>query len=147
MEIPDGISSGKQTSISEIWDGLKEGINFVAGNRSILMLLVMYCILEFTGAISFDGMCTPLLLARTNNNETIVGIVSSFMAIGCIVASVLLSILKQPHKNCRSCILAVIYVCLELHCLEWEEISCGGVSWYLLDALEVQYIIHIRQLL
>lgn len=99
VEIPDGISSGKQTSISEIWDGLKEGINFVAGNRSILMLLVMYCILEFTGAISFDGMCTPLLLARTNNNETIVGIVSSFMAIGCIVASVLLSILKQPHKK------------------------------------------------
>ena len=99
MEIPDEISSGKQTSISEIWDGLKEGINFIAGNRSILMLLVMYCILEFTGAISFDGMCTPLLLARTNNNETIVGIVSSFMAIGCIVASVLLSILKQPHKK------------------------------------------------
>ena len=99
VQIPDEIPSDNQTSFSEIWNGLKEGIDFVVRNRPILMLLFMYCILEFIGAISFDGMFTPLLLARTNNNETIVGIVSSFMAIGCIVASVLLSILKQPHKK------------------------------------------------
>ena len=99
VQIPDEIPSDNQTSFSEIWNGLKEGIDFVVGNRPILMLLFMYCILEFIGAISFDGMFTPLLLARTNNNETIVGIVSSFMALGCIVASVLLSVIKQPQKK------------------------------------------------
>lgn len=99
VEIPDEISLNNQISFSEIWNGLKEGIDFLADNRPILMLLVMYCILEFIGAISFDSMCTPLLLARTNNNGTIVGIVSSFMAIGCIVASVLLSIIKQQEKK------------------------------------------------
>ena len=81
VEIPDEISSDNQTSFSEIWNGLKEGIDFIAGNQPILMLLIMYCVLEFIGAISFDSMCTPLLLARTSNNEIIVGIVSSFMAI------------------------------------------------------------------
>lgn len=99
VQIPDGISSDNQSSFSEIWNGLKEGIDFIACNRPILMLLIMYCILEFIGAISFDGMFTPFLLARTNNNQTIVGIVSSFMAIGCIVASILLSIIKQPEKK------------------------------------------------
>ena len=99
VEIPDEISLNDQTSFLEIWNGLKEGIDFLADNRPVLMLLVMYCILEFIGAISFDSMCTPLLLARTNNNGTIVGIVSSFMAIGCIVASVLLSIIKQQEKK------------------------------------------------
>lgn len=99
VQIPDEIASDSQSSFSEIWNGLKEGIDFISGNRPILMLLIMYCILEFIGAISFDGMFTPLLLARTNNNETIVGIVSSFMAIGCIVASVILSIIEQPKKK------------------------------------------------
>ena len=99
VQIPDEISSDHQSSFSEIWNGLKEGIGFIVCNRPILMLLIMYCILEFMGAISFDGMFTPLLLARTNNNETIVGIVSLFMALGCIVASVLLSIIKQPQKK------------------------------------------------
>ena len=99
VEIPDEISSDNQTSFSEIWNGLKEGIDFIAGNQPILMLLIMYCVLEFIGAISFDSMCTPLLLARTNNNEITVGIVSSFMAIGCIVASVLLSIIRQSSKK------------------------------------------------
>ena len=99
VQIPDEIPSDNQTSFSEIWNGLKEGIDFVVGNRPILMLLFMYCILEFIGAISFDGMFTPLLLAKRNNNETLVGIVSSFMALGCIVASVLLSVIKQPQKK------------------------------------------------
>ncbi len=99
VQIPDEIASDSQSSFSEIWNGLKEGIDFISGNRPILMLLIMYCILEFIGAISFDGMFTSLLLARTNNNETIVGIVSSFMAIGCIVASVILSIIEQPKKK------------------------------------------------
>lgn len=99
VQIPDEIASDSQSSFSEIWNGLKEGIDFISGNRPILMFLIMYCILEFIGAISFDGMFTPLLLARTNNNETIVGIVSSFMAIGCIVASVILSMMEQPKKK------------------------------------------------
>lgn len=99
VQIPDEIASDSQSSFSEIWNGLKEGIDFISGNRPILMLLIMYCILEFIGAISFDGMFTPLLLARTNNNETIVGIVSSFMAIVCIVASVILSMMEQPKKK------------------------------------------------
>ena len=77
--------------------------------------------MEFTGAISFDGMCTPLLLARTNNNETIVGIVSSFMAIECcIVASVLLSMVKQPHKK-----LPVMYFG-SYHTFAWNYIVWNG---------------------
>lgn len=120
VQIPDEIPSDNQTSFSEIWNGLKEGIDFVVGNRPILMLLFMYCILEFIGAISFDGMFTPLLLARTNNNETIVGIVSSFMALGCIVASVLLSVIKQPQKK------ITINVFWQLYVFDWNYIVWNG---------------------
>ena len=72
VQIPDEIPSDNQTSFSEIWNGLKEGIDFVVGNRPILMLLFMYCILEFIGAISFDGMFTPLLLALYSGKCTVV---------------------------------------------------------------------------
>lgn len=62
--------------------------------KGILLLLAVYSILEFMGAISFDSMYAPLLLARTGNNELVVGIVSAFMAGGCIAASIVISIIK-----------------------------------------------------
>ena len=137
VQIPDEIAADSQSSFSEIWNGLKEGIDFISGNRPILMLLIMYCILEFIGAISFDGMFTPLLLARTNNNETIVGIVSSFMAIGCIVASVILSMMEQPKKKLPimyfgsyMCLIGITLFGMGRSLVWWCIIGCFGSPIY-----------------
>lgn len=67
--------------------------------NAILLLLAAYSVLELVGAISFDSMYSPLLLARTGNNEMTVGIVSVFMAAGCVAASLLLTLKKQPRKK------------------------------------------------
>lgn len=111
VNIPDEIVPDKKTPFAEMWSSLKEGISFIKTERSILMLLVMYSVLEFVGAISFDGMFSPLLLARTDNSETVVGIVSAFMAAGCMAASILLSIIKSPKKKLPVMFLGS-YMCL-----------------------------------
>lgn len=61
---------------------MEEEVIFIKQQKSILFLLVMYSVLEFTGAISFDSMYAPLLLARTGNNEAVVGIVVFFGCFG-----------------------------------------------------------------
>lgn len=99
IKIPDSISENKKIDGKELRESMKEGIIFIKQQKSILVLLVMYSVLEFMGAISFDSMYTPLLLARTGNNEPVVGIVSAIAAAGSLLASLTMSVAKQPKKK------------------------------------------------
>lgn len=99
IKIPDKIREDQTVGIIKLGESMKEGISFIKKERSILFLLIMYSVLEFMGAVSFDSMYSPFILARTGNNETIVGIVSTVAAAGCLLASLMMSIMKQPKKK------------------------------------------------
>ena len=99
IKIPDSISENKKIDIKELRESMEEGVIFIKQQKSILFLLVMYSVLEFTGAISFDSMYAPLLLARTGNNEAVVGIVSTIAAAGSLLASLVMSVTKQSKKK------------------------------------------------
>ncbi|HJC23266.1 MAG TPA: MFS transporter [Candidatus Eisenbergiella merdavium] len=101
IRIPDTVSEGERVSLRELGRSMKEGIGFLRGQKSILLLLVMFSVLEFLGAISFDSMYSPLLLARTGNDEAVVGIVSSVAAAGGLGASLLMSVAKPPARKLR----------------------------------------------
>ena len=58
-------------------------------------------VVSFAGAVSFDSMYSPLLLARTGNREIVVGIVSSVAAAGGLCASLWMSFSKQPKGKLR----------------------------------------------
>lgn len=99
VRIPDRIDADKRVSVGEILQSMREGIAFMKKEQGLLILLLMYSVLEFMGAISFDGMFSPLLLARTGNDEMVVGIVSSFMAAGCVTSSVVITLMKTPERK------------------------------------------------
>lgn len=88
VRIPDIVKVEQKASLGEIVGSIKGGVSFLKTNQGILVLLLMYSVLEFMGAVSFDNMYSPLILARTGNNEMTVGIISAFMAAGCLVASI-----------------------------------------------------------
>ncbi|QJU17575.1 MFS transporter [Blautia pseudococcoides] len=94
VRIPDIIKKEQKASFGEIVGSIKGGVSFLKTNQGILVLLLMYSVLEFTGAISFDSMYSPLILARTGNNEMAVGIISAFMAAGCLAASIMLTVMN-----------------------------------------------------
>lgn len=99
IKIPSTSAEKTATSLRELKESIREGIRFVKGENGLLLLLILFSVLEFTGAISFDSMYSPLLLARTGNDEMTVGIVSAFGAGGCMLASFLLTALKPPKKK------------------------------------------------
>lgn len=99
VKIPEADCGEKSSSIHTLKQEMIEGIRYLRHQEAIFLLLASYSVLEFIGAISFDSMYSPLLLARTGNNEMIVGIVSGFMAAGCVAASLLLTVKKQIEKR------------------------------------------------
>lgn len=50
-------------------------------------------------------MYSPLILARTGNDEMAVGTIAAFMAAGCLAASIMLTVMKQPQRK-----LSMMYV-------------------------------------
>lgn len=111
VEIPEKIDHKQHTSISVLLHSLAEGIHFIKKEQALLVLLIMYSVLEFMGAVSFDSMYTPLILARTGNNQQAVGVVSAFMAAGCLTASIMLSVKKSRQRRLRWMYLGS-YICL-----------------------------------
>lgn len=99
IKIPDCVTENQKVSGKELRESMQEGVLFLKQQKSILFLLILYGVLEFVGAISFDSMYSPLLLARTGNNEIVVGIVSATAAAGGLLASLVLSLAKPSGKK------------------------------------------------
>lgn len=99
IKMPSTAAEQSAFSFHELKDSIRGGISFIRTEKALLLLLVLFGILEFAGAISFDSMYSPLLLARTGNDEMTVGIVSAFGAGGCMLASFWLTSMKQPAKK------------------------------------------------
>lgn len=97
VRIPDIVTENRGTR--QMAQSMKEAVGFLKTNQGILLLMIMYGVLELMGAVSFDSMYAPLLLARTGGDEMAVGTVSAFMAAGCLAASVMLTVMKQPKRN------------------------------------------------
>lgn len=111
IRIPEGENGEKKGDLRALKRDMAEGFAFLKGEKGIFLLLLMYGILEFTGAVSFDSMYSPLVLARTGNDEMAVGVVSSCMAAGCMAASLLLSFKRQPKRRLRPMFLGS-FLCL-----------------------------------
>ncbi|WP_373218709.1 MFS transporter [Ruminococcus sp. 5_1_39BFAA] len=105
VRIPDIVKEDRNAAFHEIIGSIKEAVSFLKADQGILILLLMYSVLEFMGAVSFDSMYSPLILARTDNSEMAVGIISAFMAAGCLAASIMLTIMKQSKRK-----LSMMYV-------------------------------------
>lgn len=104
IKIPELKNIEKGFSFEQIIDDMRECGKFIKTQKGIVWLMIIYSILNFLGAISFDSMMSPLLLARTNNNTLIVGSVSSSAAAGGIIASVIITFTKTKKEKKPLCL-------------------------------------------
>lgn len=140
VRIPDIVKEKKKVSFGEIVGSIKGGVSFLKTNQGILLLLSMYSILEFMGAVSFDSMYSPLILVRTGNNEMAVGIISAFMAAGCLAASMMLTVMKPPKRKLSimylgsfMCLTGIILFGMGRNVYQWCAIvffGCFGAPIY-----------------
>lgn len=133
IKIPDNVQTEEQVDIGSLRRSMKEGLVYMKENRCILFLLLLFSVLEFMGAISFDSMYSPLLLARSGNQELVVGAVSTAMAAGCLAASMAVSFLKPTWKKTSvmfagslMCLSGILLFGMGRHLIWWCAVAfCG----------------------
>ena len=74
------------------------GIRWLRDHKGLLHLTLFLTAINFFAKLGNDGMLSPFVLGRTGNNQQILGLVESSVAVGLLAGSLLMTILK-PAKN------------------------------------------------
>ena len=75
-----------------------EGFRFLRSHAVLLRLILFMTCVNFLAKMSNDGLLSPFVLARTGDRQQILGAVQSFVALGVMAGSLIVTWMK-PVKN------------------------------------------------
>lgn len=89
------------------------GLNFIREHPSIPKIIIFFSFMNLLAFIGGGGiMVSAMVLARTNQNQTTLGMVSSSIGVGMLVGSVLVTLAKPAPSKTK-----VIFISCGLSCL------------------------------
>lgn len=109
VKVPEKKQENQIQSVREILNDTKEGLLYLKQQTGILMLFIFFSVFNFVGAIAFNALLSPMILARTGNNEIQLGAVMTAMSISGVVSGLLVTVMK-PAKRRVSVMLSAIIV-------------------------------------
>ena len=75
------------------------GIRYLREHTAILRITLFLAVINFLAKLGNDGMLSPYILGRTGNNQTVLGAVESFTALGVMAGSLLATMAKPAKKR------------------------------------------------
>ena len=87
--------------VGSVWKESIYGFKYLFDRKSLLSLLAVFLVMNT--ALSFSNVLrTPMILARTGNNEWALGIVNSLSTIGGMVSALILMIWGGPRRKIKA---------------------------------------------
>ncbi|MDF2985548.1 MAG: major facilitator superfamily 1 [Eubacterium sp.] len=78
-----------------------EGLYFLKKRRAILHLILFFSFINLLAYLTGFGILPAMILARSGNNQSVLGLVSSFIGIGTLVGSIIVTMTKPPNRKTR----------------------------------------------
>ena len=75
------------------------GIRYLKEHTAILRITLFLAVINFMAKLGNDGMLSPFILGRTGNNQSVLGMVESFTALGVLSGSLLATLMKPVKKR------------------------------------------------
>jgi len=97
IRIPKTAAAGKKEE-SSLLKSCLEGIVHLYKNKTVFRVTLFMTLVNFLAKLGNDGMLAPFVLARTGNDQQILGTVQSFTALGLLAGSALVTVMR-PIKN------------------------------------------------
>ena len=77
----------------------RAGIRYLKDHPAILRITLFLAVINFLAKLGNDGMLSPFILGRTGNNQSVLGAVESFTALGVLAGSLLATFMKPGKKR------------------------------------------------
>lgn len=84
-----------------IFKGCREGFAFLRENSLLMRIVLTMALLNFFSRLTYENILSPMLLARSNDDSMILGIVNAVIGIGGILGGIIVSIGKEPKDNIK----------------------------------------------
>ena len=98
-------------SRGSLWKESVYGFHYISERRGLLGLLVVFFGINLVATFAFT-LLAPMILARTQNNATVLGIVQSAIGIGGVAGSIVLSIWGGPKRRIHGVLIGLVLVML-----------------------------------
>lgn len=110
-----------------VFAGFSEGMGFLKENTGILYLMVTMSLINFFSRLTYENIMTPMVLARSGQSSSAVGIVNAAIGAAGIAGGLLVTLDKRKHNPVR-----MIYGCAALSFLCGDLLMGTGrstLSW------------------
>lgn len=115
-----------QPGPGNLWQESLYGIRYIFRQPSLRALAILFFVGNFFEGLG-ETIITPMILARTDQNEVILGTVQSLGALGGIVGGALVSIWGGPKRRVLGIIIS--WTCASLLGLGWMGLGTGLLVW------------------
>lgn len=75
-----------------------DGVHYLRDHEALLHITLFIAIINFLAKLGNDGMISPFVLSRTGNNQQVLGMVQSAVALGLLAGSLIVTVMK-PVRN------------------------------------------------
>lgn len=81
--------------------GCTEGFRFLIGNKGLLTIVITMAVLNFFSRLTYENILSPMILSRSGNDTSALGIVNAVIGIGGIAGGIIVSTGKVKSKNSK----------------------------------------------
>lgn len=100
IRLPRQPASERQPGFS--WHSCREGFVYLRRHGVLLRMILFFAFVNLLASMAGNGvMVSALILARTGNNEVILGMVSTAIGLGSLIGSLLVTALPPPKSRVR----------------------------------------------
>lgn len=101
IHIPEKIEMTGVREKESLWTGTKVGFQFLKGNRGLLNIIISMAIINLFSRLTYENILTPMLIARSNGNQNVAGIVGSVMGLTGILSGLLVTVRRLPKDKVK----------------------------------------------
>ena len=87
-----------------------DGIRYLRDHAALLHITLFLTVINFFAKLGNDGMISPFVLGRTGNNQQVLGMVQSAVAIGLLEGSVIVTLMKPAKDKTRVAFVSCAFV-------------------------------------
>lgn len=75
------------------------GFHFLKTEKGILYIMLTMAAINFFSRLTYENILSPMILARSSENNLVLGIVNACMGVGGIIGGLLVSVKKESRKK------------------------------------------------
>ncbi|WP_167958374.1 MFS transporter [Anaerosporobacter faecicola] len=97
IKIPEKLQKEEEKK-SSIFEGCKEGFQFLYGHKGIFYIVVSMACMNFFSRLTYENILSPMLLARSGESKQVLGFVTAIIGFGGVLGGLFVSLRKRSGK-------------------------------------------------